>query len=376
MNNQVVRCNNCLMPRETTGLSFDQNGICALCTDYLQKPHSDDPQKSAAQINSTVENIKERGKGAPYDCVVGVSGGMDSTYLLYLLVRKHGLRCIAAYYRTPFTPAEIDVNIRKIVSSLSVPLVEIDISKEYHRQVAAYFVRLWNDSHDQILVNLACAPCKFLNRDLYRIAKKHGVRSIVHGINKYESVTVAAGQLRNNKRDKYAFSTNLLKVFVIGSRGMKTLFRHPSMLRYFWLAFQASILYLSPSTAFLRLRYPSISVINYFHEAEWREQEVKDTLDELGWKIPDGFKSMKKADCAFAHLKNRMTSLSSGSNYSDSIYSNMVRYGIIKRDAALKRLEQEGQPPEVVMEKALQIMNLPDNYFSPEAQCEGISGRV
>lgn len=364
MNDQVIRCNNCLMPHDTAGLSFDQNGICALCTDYLQKPYSYDPKKSAALINKTVESIKERGKGASYDCVVGVSGGMDSTYLLYLLVRKHGLRCMAAYYRTPFTPAEIDVNIRKIVSDLSVPLVEIDISKKYHRQVAAYFVRLWKASHDQIFVNLACAPCKFLNRDLYRIAKKHGVRSIVHGINKYESVTVAAGQLRNNKRDNYAFSANFLRMFVIGSRGMKTLFKHPSMLRYFWMAFQASILYLSPFTVFLRLRYPSINVINYFHESEWREQEVKDTLNKIGWKIPDGFKSMKKADCAFAHLKNRMTSLSSGSNYSDSIYSNMVRYGIIKRDAALKRLKQEGQPPEVVMEKSLQIMDLPADYIA------------
>lgn len=363
MNDQIIRCKNCLMPRETAGLSFDQNGICELCTDYLQKPHSDDPQKTAALVNSTVENIKKRGKGASYDCVVGVSGGMDSTYLLYLIVQKHGLRCVAAYYRTPFTPAEIDTNIRKIASSLSVPLVEIDISKEYHRQVAAYFVRLWKDNHDQILVNLACAPCKFLNRDLYRIAKKHGVRSIVHGVNKYETVTIAAGQLKNNKRDTFAITTNLIRVFVVGWRGMLVVFRHPGILRYFWLAFQASILYLSPYSAFLRFRYPSVKVINYFNEAGWNEQEVQKTLGELGWKIPAGFKSMKKADCAFAHLKNKMTLLTSGSNYSDSIYSNMVRYGLIIRDTALTRLQQEGHPPESVMSNSLQTMGLPANYI-------------
>ena len=72
---------------------------------------------------------------------------------------------------------------------------------------------------------------------------------------------------------------------------------------------------------------------------------------------------MKKADCAFAHLKNKMTLLTSGANYSDSIYSNMVRYGMVERDAALIRLQEEGQPPESVISNALQTMELPANYI-------------
>lgn len=362
MNNSQSRCSNCLMPRDTQGLSFDENGVCALCTAYLQRPRSDDTQKDNA-LFQTIKTVKKRGTKAPFDCVVGVSGGMDSTYLLYLLAKKHGLRCLAAYYQTPFTPPEIDANIRKIAASLSTPLVEIKISHEYHRQVAAYFVRLWSGNQDQVLLNLACAPCKFVNHELYRIAQEYGVRSIVHGINKYESVTVAAGQFRSNTRNDYSFSTNLQRIFLIGSRGVTVLFRHPAVLRYLWLAFKSSILYLSPFTAFLRLRYPSIHIINYFHETAWDEQEGKKILDELGWKIPAGFNSMKKADCAFAHLKNMMTSMSSGANYSDSTFSNMVRYGVIKRDDALIRLQQEGRPAEAPIREAYRILGLPDGYI-------------
>lgn len=351
------------MPRDTKGLSFDESGVCSLCTEYLQKPHSDDTQKAITSLNQTIEVIKKRGAQASFDCVVGVSGGMDSTYLLYLLTRKHGLRCLAAYYRTPFTPPEIDDNIRRITSSLSVPLVEMNLSHEYHRQVAAYFVRLWNDIHDQTLVNLACAPCKFLNRELYRIAQQRGIRTIVHGINKYEAVTIAAGQFRTNTKDPYSIRANLLRIFVIGSRGVTTLFRHPGVLRYFGLAFKASILYLSPFTVFLRLRYPSIRVINYFQEAEWNEQDNKHILENLSWKLPNGYHSLKKADCAFAHLKNVMTSQTSGANYSDSILSNMVRYGLIERDEAFSRLRREGQPPEGPISEAFRTLGLPDGYI-------------
>jgi len=363
MNKQVIRCKNCLMPRETKGLSFDENGKCSLCTEYLQTPHPDDTQKSYTLLNQTIEAVKQRGAKASFDCVVGVSGGMDSTYLLYLLSHKHGLRCLAAYYRTPFTPPEIDANIRKITSFLSVPLVEINLSHEYHCNVAAYLVRLWNDVHDQTLVNLACAPCKLLNRELYRIAQQWGIRSIVHGNNKYEDVSIAAGQLRTNKRDRYSVSTNLLRIFAIGTRGVVTLFRHPGVLRYFGIAFKASILYLNFYSVFLRVRYPFIRVINYFHEAEWHEQDAKNILEDLGWKVPDSYHSMKKADCSFAHLKNMMTSLSSGANYSDSIFSNMVRYGYIERDEALSRLQQEGQPPEGPISEAYRTLGLPDGYI-------------
>ena len=351
------------MPRDTKGLSFDESGVCLLCTEYLQESHSDDTQKVTTSLNQTLEIVKKRGAKASFDCVVGVSGGTDSTYLLHLLTRKHGLRCLAAYYRTPFTPQEIDDNVRRITSFLSVPLVEINLSPEYHRQVAAYFVRLWNDLHDQTLVNLACAPCKLLNRELFRVAQQRGIRTIVHGINKYESVSIAAGQMRSNARNPYSFGTNLQRIFVIGSRGVAALFRYPGVLRYFGLAFKSSILYLSPFTVFLRLRYPSIRVINYFQEAEWREQDVKQILDDLGWRLPNGFYTMKKADCAFAHLKNVMTSLTSGASYSDSIFSNMVRYGLINRDEALNRLQREGQLPVDPINKAYGTLGLPDGYI-------------
>jgi hypothetical protein len=86
------------MPRDTMGLSFDETGRCELCTQYHEKSYLKETQKTAASLNETLKVIRKRGEKAFFDCVIGVRGGMDSTYLLYLLARKHGLRCVAAYY--------------------------------------------------------------------------------------------------------------------------------------------------------------------------------------------------------------------------------------------------------------------------------------
>jgi hypothetical protein len=360
----VTRCNSCLVPRDTEGFYFDANGTCSLCVEHFNKPRLSDNQDATISFNQDIEAIIKRGKNAPFDCIVGVSGGTDSIYLLRLLTHKHNLRCLAVYYRTPFTPAEIDDNVKKITSLLSVPLVEMNLSQDFHRKVAAYFVKLWKNNHNQILVNLACAPCKLLHREMFRIAKQYDVQTIIHGDNKYEHANIAAGQFRSNAKNRYSFGANLLRIFVIAARGIAVIVKNPGVLRHLGVAFKASILYLNPYSAFLSLRYPAIHVFNYFHEGVWNEQELNQTLDDLGWQLPNGFHSNKKSDCTFAHLKNVMTSKSVGADYFDLFFSNMVRFGLIERGEALERLQREGQPADIPIRDAYNTLKLPENYIN------------
>jgi hypothetical protein len=123
------------------------------------------------------------------------------------------------------------------------------------------------------------------------------------------------------------------------------------------------VLYLNPYTAYLRLRYPRIRVFNYFDEADWDEGEASRALAEVGWNLPPGYNSAKKADCSFAHLKNLMFSESAGANYFDCLFSNMVRFGLLPRAEALERLQSEGRIPETVVAEAYGILGLPNGYI-------------
>ena len=136
----LKRCNQCILPNTSKFFQFDENGTCCLCNlANIQKPanHSsgmskDDEDKLLLEY---IDKIRKRGENRKYDCVVGVSGGRDSTFLLYLLTQKYKFRCLAVYYRTPFTSDLIDSNIRRIVKELGADLKEIEISHEYHKKI-------------------------------------------------------------------------------------------------------------------------------------------------------------------------------------------------------------------------------------------------
>jgi tRNA(Ile)-lysidine synthase TilS/MesJ len=76
---------------DTTDLeiTFDQNGYCGHCIEFLSKraKYKYQGQESDKSLDRIVEDIKRAGKGKAYDCVIGVSGGSDSSYLASLALR-------------------------------------------------------------------------------------------------------------------------------------------------------------------------------------------------------------------------------------------------------------------------------------------------
>lgn len=365
MDQAVERCNLCILPKSDQ-FSFE-DGTCSLCKAARQSPALSEASKEPDLIEEYIQALKKRGRGQQFDCVVGVSGGRDSSYLLYLLTRKHQLRCLAAYYRTPFTSDVTDANVRRLTGILDVPLVELEVSSEFHKRVAREFTSLWSTKPQPIIAQMACAPCKLVNREIFKIARAKGIKAVVYGGNRFESVQIALGASHDETMTTSAVAARQLslkgqlqKGLQLTKKGMVALRVSSELWTYVPLGVQASIMYICPHTAYLRFRYPDIFALEYFCFAEWKETESEEALADLGWELPPGCNSTWKSDCSFAELKNYMFRKMTGVSYMDAFLSNMVRAGILSRDEALGRIAVEGQVSVERLTDACETMGLPD----------------
>src|SRR5688572_16376571 len=99
-------CSRCIYDTNVPNISFNHDGVCNYCTmiENLKDQYKTATPEGEARFMEIVEKIKEEGKGKPYDCVVGVSGGTDSSYLLVQAI-KWGLRPLAVHYDNTWNTA-------------------------------------------------------------------------------------------------------------------------------------------------------------------------------------------------------------------------------------------------------------------------------
>ena len=100
-------------------IEFDDKGICNICHMH-DKFERNFTNNGKAKLEKIIEKVKEDGKNKPYDCILGVSGGCDSSYCLYLLKEVYNLRILAYYFDNTWSTDIAVSNIQKMVSALDV----------------------------------------------------------------------------------------------------------------------------------------------------------------------------------------------------------------------------------------------------------------
>jgi N-acetyl sugar amidotransferase len=120
---EVQICKTCIFDSSVKGVSFNSEGICNLCEQTSQLTNIYKPGKPEGlnALNSIISQIKDSGKDNKYDCIVGVSGGNDSSYLLCKAI-EWGLRPLAVHYDNTWNTAISTENIRKITQYCNVDL--------------------------------------------------------------------------------------------------------------------------------------------------------------------------------------------------------------------------------------------------------------
>ena len=126
--NQTTRpyqiCNCCVMDTSDENIHFDENGICDRCNEYKTRilPEWNYGRGHKKELDDLIANIKKSGKNKKYDCILGLSGGIDSSYMLHLAVKEWGLRPFVFHIDAGWNLPVAEENIRKLTEKLGVEL--------------------------------------------------------------------------------------------------------------------------------------------------------------------------------------------------------------------------------------------------------------
>lgn len=171
-------CAHCVMDTTDPSISFDVHGVCDYCNNFkseiLPNWHAD--AQGAAQLAVLAETIKEEGKGKDFDCIIGLSGGLDSSYAAYVAKEKMGLRPLLFHVDAGWNTDQAVGNIEKLVDGLSLDLYTDVVNWQAVKRMQVAFLRA--GIPDQDLVQDAA----FFS-GLYKFAHKYEIKHIITGSN-------------------------------------------------------------------------------------------------------------------------------------------------------------------------------------------------
>jgi N-acetyl sugar amidotransferase len=255
-----IECSRCLLETsDTNEIAFDDNGVCNYCNYYdrLHNEHVVKPQERVKKYTELASQIKHISKGKKYDCVIGVSGGVDSTYVAYFVKKVLGLNPLAVHLDYGWNSDMAVTNINKTLQLLDIDLHTHVINWEEIKDLQLSFLKA-------SVVDIELINDFAIAATVFNVAAKYGIKYILHGGN----IETEGGKLPSGWTwSKY----DQLNVFGIhkqfGTVKLKTYPRLP-----FWKKSYLSLVY----------KMQFIGILNY---VEYNRDAVKKfIIEELGWE--------------------------------------------------------------------------------------------
>ncbi len=169
-------CTSCVLDTTDTTIFFNNEGVCNYCIAYKAKEQGSFMRtQHESSLGQVVAAIKAKGRDSRYDCIIGVSGGLDSSYLLYL-ARKEGLRPLAVHYDSGWNTERAVRNIEKLVSALKTDLYTYVVDWHEFRDVQLAYLKAG-------VLDLEIPTDHSFFAALYRVAAKFDITYILSGHN-------------------------------------------------------------------------------------------------------------------------------------------------------------------------------------------------
>ena len=171
-------CNKCVMDTTDSQITFDEEGVCDHCRTFETdiKPNWNTGEEGWAELQAIVQRIRREGKGKDFDCIMGMSGGIDSSYLLYLTVEKLGLRPLVFHVDAGWNSQTAVNNIEVMIEKLNLDLFTEVIDWEEMKDLQRAFFRSGVPHIDTPQDHAFFAT-------MYKFADQYKVNSILTGAN-------------------------------------------------------------------------------------------------------------------------------------------------------------------------------------------------
>lgn len=171
-------CTNCIMDTSDPQITFDEKGECDFCTSFKKNIapnwHTDD--RGHSELMQIAERIKEETKGKKYNCIIGVSGGVDSSYLTYVATEIMGLNPLLFSVDSGWNLNVAVENIEKIVKTLNLDLYTEVVNWQEMKDLQLAFLRAQVPYQDTPQDHVIFAG-------LYNYAAKQGIKYVLTGGN-------------------------------------------------------------------------------------------------------------------------------------------------------------------------------------------------
>jgi tRNA(Ile)-lysidine synthase TilS/MesJ len=326
---EVIRCSRCILPSSLTGLILDENGVCDHCRKYENDFKSWDYIKvhKAKEFETILEKAKKFNR--PYDVLVPLSGGKDSTYVLYLCTKIYGLKTLAVTLDNGFLTQPAKDNIRNAIASSNTDHIFYTINRENSSELFKTFIVKTGDF---------CNACmRGINYSIEFAAKSFKIPLVIKG---------SGRRVQYVSQIKEISSLNTASYFANVIRGTETekKFNYLSSNKY-KLEFQkiaggiCDILGIT-RTSLMRFIPQHIGMYDYIYLPF---NEIIDILKkEMKWNDASG--SIEHLDCHLHDVPFFKDTIRIQNITKNTFHrSGLIRQGLMSREEALKMEEAELQ---------------------------------
>lgn len=330
-------CSRCVMDSTIKVIDFDKNGICNYCREYLERVSNEifkEPERSQ-KLQELVDRIQKDGKNKDYDCIIGVSGGVDSSYVAHL-VKELGLRPLALHLDNGWNSELAVNNIKQLLDELGIDLYTHVIDWEEFKDLQKAFFR-------SSVENIEIASDHAINALLLKTANKYGIKYILNGSN---LVTEGILAKQGGRDIDYRLLKDIHKKF--GTKKLKT---YPAI----------SIWHFAYLVLLKKIKFiPFLNYVDYD-----KEKAIQLLEEKYSWRRYGG----KHYESIFTRFFQGYI-LPNKFNYDKrkSHFSTMIMSKQITRDEALKDLKENPYPSKELLAEDREFFLKKFDYTEEEFQ--------